>query len=47
MQLDLLLDGVVLNVQKIHSGQRGTLLLITDELLWHVLEPHEQGIIVL
>ena len=46
MQLNLLPDGVVLNARKIHSGQPGTLLPITNEILWYVFELHEQGIVV-
>ena len=47
MQLNLLHDGVVSNVQKFHSGQSGSLLPITNELLQHVFELHEQGIDVM
>ena len=45
-QLNLLPDGVVLNVWNIHFGKLGSLLPITDELLWHVFELCEQGIVV-
>ena len=42
---ELLLDGVLWNVQKIHAGRPGSLLPITNELLWHGFELHEQGIV--
>ena len=45
-QLNLLPDGVVLNVWKTHSSQPGQLLPVTDWLLWHFFEFCEQGIVV-
>ena len=46
-QLNFLPHGILSNVQKIHYGQPGPLLPITNKLLWYVFELHDQGIVVM